>query len=469
MAVDISRILEESRAHSFDLFEEHVSPQWSRVLRTIGFNRNYVRGENAWLFDSEGRRYLDFMSGWGVFNFGRGYAPIRDAVAAALESEHPGWVAFDAPVLASKLSAELKRRVPNELDFTYFCNSGTEAIEAAIKLARGATGRAGVVHLVKSFHGLTNGSLAVNGDSSFRGPFEHFLDHGTAVKMGDLEALEQALATGEQAAFIFEPVQGKGVFIPPEGYLLEAQRLCRKYGTLMIADEVQSGLGRTGKFCAIEWEEGLDPDFILFSKALSGGFVPVGAVVMRRGIYEKVYSSMERAMIHACTFGMGNLAMAAGLAVVDALDESVLARTRELGTRFREGIEALKPRYEMISEVRQRGLMIGIEFGAPRSLKLKTGWTLVHKMDENLFPQAVVIPLFDDHRILTQVAGHAIDVVKLLPPLTITDEDVTWFLEGFEDCMSKLHRFPGPVWEVLKKLGKHAVTARSREKAEQSV
>ncbi len=467
MTLDIRGILESARGRQFEVFAENVHPQWTRVLKTIGFDKDYVGAEGSQLIDAEGKRYLDFMSGWGVFNFGRNHPTIKKALLDVLESDFPGWVAFDAPVLAGELARELKRRVPNDLGRVYFCNSGAETVEAALKFARRATGKTGFVHLKKAFHGLTTGALAANGDQSFRAGFEPFYPGGTQIELNDLEALERALETGEVGAFIFEPIQGKGVFLPEAGFLKEAERLCRKHGALMVADEIQSGMGRSGKFLAYEWED-IDPDIVLLSKALSGGYVPVGAVLMRTAIYEKVYSSMEKAMVHACTFGMGNLAMAAGLAALHVLDEEkLIERAARMGARFMSGLEELKERFELISEVRGRGLMIGIEFGKPKSLGLKTGWSLIHKMDQNLFPQAVVIPLMDDHRILTQVAGHAIDVVKILPPLVIEESEVDWFLRGFEDVMVNLHRFPGPVWEVLKKLSKHAVSSRSREKTRQ--
>ena len=463
MPVDIKDILSSAKGRQFDLFSNHVHPQWTKVLRTIGFNKSYVGAEGPHLIDTDGHRYLDFMSGWGVFNFGRNHPTIKKAIKDTISSDFPGWVAFDAPILAGELAKSLQSRVPNELERTYFCNSGTEAVEAALKFARCATRKSGFIYLKKAFHGLTNGALAANGDNSFRDDFAPFLPGGRMVELNDLAALEQALATGDIGAFIFEPIQGKGVNIPEPGYLKEAERLCKKHGALMIADEIQTGLGRTGKFVAYEWEN-IDPDIVLFSKALSGGYVPVAAVLMKKWIYQAMYSSMERAMIHTTTFSMGNLAMAAGLASLAVLDdENLIEKSRIMGKKFKAELNVMKSQFELIQDVRGRGLMIGVEFGKPESLGLKTAWKMIHKMDRNLFPQAVVIPLFDDHRILSQVAGHAIDVVKFLPPLTIDDNDLKWFTNGFEQVMANLHKFPGPVWEVLKKLSKHAMTAHSRE------
>jgi ornithine--oxo-acid transaminase len=464
MPIDINAIIAETRGRNFELFEEHVNPVFVKVQRMLGFNRTWVRGEGPYLWDEHGTRYLDFLTNWGVFNFGRRHPAIRNALQQVLDSDFPGWVGFDAPPLAAVLARELVKRMLPGLDMVYFSNSGTEAIEAAIKFARAHTGRPTTIHLAKAFHGLTMGSLSLNGEASFRRGFDPMLPDSSEVKLGDLRALEARLIKGDVAAFVFEPIQGKGVNIASDEFLLGAQNLCRKFGTLMICDEVQTGMGRTGRFLASHWIEGLQPDVICLSKALSGGYIPVGATITRRAIYDSVYDGMHRAIVHASTFGMGNMAMAAALASLSVLDDEKLPeRALELGARFRTGIEAMVPRFEFLKGVRQRGLIIAIEFGPPESMSLRAAWAMVNKMDENLFAQAIVLPLLDDHHILTQVAGHAMPIIKLLPPLNISEADVDWFLEALEDVMVKLHKFPGPAWEVLKKLGNHALTAKRRE------
>lgn len=464
MPIDINAIIAETRGKNFELYEEHINPVFVKVLRTLGFNRTWVRGEGAYLWDETGTRYLDFLTNWGVFNFGRRHPAIRNALQQVMEAEFPGWVGFDAPPLAAVLARELVKRMPPGLDTVYFSNSGTEAIEAAIKFARGYTGRPSTVHLAKAFHGLTMGSLSLNGEASFRRGFEPMLPGSSEVKMGDLAGLEARLAKDDVAAFVFEPIQGKGVNIASDEYLLGAQELCRKYGTLMVCDEIQCGMGRTGRFLASQWVPDFRPDIVCLSKALSGGYIPVGATITRRAVYDSVYDSLHRAIVHASTFGMGNMAMAAALASLSVLDdEKLMDRAMVLGERFRKGIEAMVPRFEFLKGVRQRGLMIAIEFGQPESMSLRAAWAMVNKMDENLFAQAIVLPLLDDHHILTQVAGHAMPIVKILPPLNIGESDVDWFLAALEDVMIKLHKFPGPAWEVLKKLGNHALTAKKRE------
>jgi acetylornithine/succinyldiaminopimelate/putrescine aminotransferase len=403
-------------------------------------------------------------SGFGVFSVGRNHPDVRRALTEFMASDYPSLVQLDAPLLPGLLAQELKKRVPSGLERVHFTSSGTESVEAAIKFARCATRKPAIIYCEKAFHGLTTGALSINGDDVFREGFAPFLPECRAIPFNDLEALDRALAARDVAAFIVEPIQGKGVILPAPGYLAEAARLCRKHGALFIVDEIQTGLGRTGTFLAIEQEGNVDPDMILLSKALSGGYVPIGAVLMRSSIYEKVFSSLERAVIHGSTFAKSGLAMVAGLATLTVLDEyALLANAERMGRLIADGLERLRPRFEFIKEIRQRGLMVGIEFGEPRSLGGKAAWAVMHKMDRSLFPQAVIIPMMDEHHILAQAAGHHIDVIKLLPPLVIGEDDVRWFLNAFELVMTSLQKFPGPAWDVLMRIGKIAMTSRPRQ------
>lgn len=455
---DIKALLREHEGRNYELHADHVNPQFSKVLRTIGFDRCYVRAQGPYLWDNHGQKHLDLISGYGVFTMGRNHPEIRQALTDFFETEYGTLVKLEAPLLSGLLAAELKRRMPNQLDMVYFTNSGAYGIETAIKFARCATRRPAIIYCKKAFHGLSMGSLSINGDDTFREGFEPFLPGCRPILYNDLDALEQELRKGDVAAFIVEPVQGKGVNIPSPGYLSGAAALCRKHGTLFVADEVQTGMGRTGKFLGIEHDGNVDPDIVVMAKALSGGYVPVGAVLTRRSIYDKVFSSMERAVVHSSTFGQGSLAMVAGLATLHVMDRHQLVqRAEKFGNLIGEGLRAMQPSFEFFKEVRWRGCMVGIEFGAPKSLGLKAAWALAHKMDKSLFPQAAVIPLMEDHRIITQVAGHHIDVVKLLPPLVIDESDVRWFLDAFEKVMVDMHRFPGPVWEALSRIGVNAI------------
>jgi ornithine--oxo-acid transaminase len=334
----------------------------------------------------------------------------------------------------------------------FFTNSGTEGVETAIKYARAATGKSRIVHCKRSFHGLSLGSLSVNGNDEFKEGFGQMLEPVSAVPFNDLAALECELARGDVAGFIVEPIQGKGVFVPSETYLPEAAALCRKHKAIFIADEVQTGLGRTGKMFACEhW--GVEPDILIVAKALSGGYMPVGAVLSKRWIHEKVFSRLDRCFVHSSTFTENDLAMAAGLATLSVLrDEKLVENAAAMGNRLSERLRAVGSQYEMFGEVRGRGLMVGIEFRPPTSLSLKMGWNLLHKLDASLFCQAMLIPLLSEHHVLAQVAGHHLDVIKLLPSLVVNEDDVDYVVGAFDHVMAACHRFPGPVWEVGKRL-----------------
>ena len=466
MPLDIARLIEEHAGKNLALHAEHVNPRFARVLRTIGFDRCYTHAEGPWLRDASNRRYLDLISGYGVFALGRNHPAIRRSLEEFLALSYPSLVQMEAPLLSGLLAAELKRRVPAPLDTVCFTNSGTEGIEAAIKFARRATGRPAILYCEHAFHGLTNGALSINGDEIFREGFGPLLPDCRSIRFGDLGTLDAALSAGDVAAFVVEPIQGKGVHVPHDGYLREAAAMCRAHGTLFVADEVQTGIGRTGHFVAISRDGDVSPDMLVLSKALSGGYVPIGAVMMKRDVYDAVFSSLERSVVHSSTFAQGSLAMVAGLATLAALDdEDAIANAATVGEHLRSGLSELVPRYEFLHEVRGRGMMIGIELCEPQSAALKTAWRMVHRMDASLFPQALVMPLLDEHGMITQVAGHRMDVIKLLPPLNLTVELADRFLAAFEAVVARLERFPGPAWDLLARIGKFTLTSRTRRGA----
>ncbi|HEV3183229.1 MAG TPA: aspartate aminotransferase family protein [Xanthobacteraceae bacterium] len=460
MSLDIADLFAEREAERYSLHTRHLNEQMVRVLRTIGFDKGFCRGSGPYLFDRDGERYLDLLSGWGVFALGRNHPAVRDALSQVLDGDFPNLVQMDVSALAGVLAERLLRQVPY-LDKIFFANSGTESVEAALKFARAATGRSGIVHCSHAFHGLSYGALSVNGDEVFRAGFGPLLPECVEVPFNDLDALERALSSRKVAAFIVEPIQGKGVVIPDDDYLRGALDLCRRHGTLFVADEIQTGLGRTGRFLAIEhW--GIEPDMVLMAKSLSGGHVPVGALATRKWIFDKVFDRMDRAVVHGSTFAKNDLAMAAGLATLDVIErEGLLDNATRLGARLLRAFDGFAQRYELVKSARGKGLMIGIEFGAPQSLKLKASWNVLETVSAGLFCQLIVIPLFKDHKILTQVAGHASHTIKLLPALTISEADCEWIERAFAAVIADAHRVPGAVWSLGKTLVDNAMRARA--------
>jgi len=460
MSLDIKGLIAQRGAERYELHASHLNEQMVHVLKTIGFDKRYQRGVGQYLYDEQGERYLDLLSGWGVFAVGRNHPTVREALTAVLDSELPNLVQMGVSALSGLLAERLLEFVPH-LDKVFFSNSGTEAVESAIKFARAATRRSGIVYCSHAFHGLTYGALSLNGDQNFRAGFGPLVPECIEVPFNDLAALEQALAARTAAAFFVEPIQGKGVVLPDDGYLRGAFELCRKYGTLFVADEIQTGLGRTGRFLASEhW--GIEPDMVLLAKALSGGHVPVGAVLTHKWVFDKVFNSMVRAVVHGSTFSKNDLAMAAGLATLEVIEsERLIEKSAQLGERLLRSFEEMSRRHELIRSVRGKGLMIGIEFGPPRSARLRASWNLLETASSGLFCQLIVIPLFNDHQLLTQVAGHGNHTIKLLPSLTISEDDCEWIEQSFDAVIAGAHRTTGAVWKLGKTLVGNAVRARS--------
>ncbi len=448
MPFDIKALVSERFGENYDLHERHINRTLVTVQRTIGFDKVYARASGAYLYDKEGAAYLDFLSGYSVYNIGRNHPVVKKALHDVLDLDLPNMVQMDCSLLSGLLAEALLKKLPDHLDSVFFCNSGTEAMEGAIKFARSATGRSGLISLNSAFHGLSLGALSVMGCESFRDGFGPYLPDCAAVALGDLAGLEALLATKRFAAFVAEPVQGKGVHYPKDDFYVRAQELCRQYGTLFICDEVQTGLGRTGRWFGFEhWN--LEPDIITIAKSLSGGYVPVGAIVMRREIYQKTFSRLDRCVVHSSTFGRNNMAMACGLATLQVLDdEDLVANAARTGQRLKEKLEALKERHSLIKEVRGMGLIIGIEFHEPKELSARLGWKFLHRVEKELFPQMIVTSLLSKYRILSQVSSHGVDEIKILPPLMIGDREIDLFVDALDQVLGLCRKFPGPIWDL---------------------
>lgn len=454
--LDVSELFVGRQAQRSSMHARHLNEQLVRVLKTIGYDVGFQKGQGQYLFDRDGARYLDLLSGFGVFAIGRNHPALRQALKTVLDADFPNLVQLDVSTLAGVLAERLLEHVPY-LDKVFFSNSGAETVEAAIKFARGATGRPGIVSCSHSFHGLTYGALSLMDDANFRSGFEPVLPGCTQIPFNDLAALEKALSSRQVAAFIVEPIQGKGVNMPADEYLPGAAALCKKYGSIFIADEIQTGIGRTGKFLAVEhWN--VEPDMVLLAKALSGGHVPVGALLTRKSIFDKIFNQMDRAVVHGSTFSKNDLAMAAGIATLDVIkQERLVEQAAKRGAELRLALTRMVPGYELLKEVRGKGLMIGIEFGPPKSLKLKASWNLLETANKGLFCQLITVPLFKEHKILTQVSGHGSHTIKLLPPLVITEEDCNWIEKSFDDVIAASHKVPGAIWSLGKTLVDNAV------------
>jgi len=461
MAFDLKEIVAARLGENYQLHEQHLNRTLVAAQRVIGFDKVYSRAEGAYLYDMDNAAYLDFLSGYSVFNIGRNHPAVQKAIRDVLDLDLPNMVQMDCSLLSGLLAEALTKRTPKHLDAVFFCNSGTEAMEGALKFARAATQRPRVFSLGGAFHGLSLGSLSLMGCESFTEGFGPLMEgFDGRIALDDLTTLERELFKRDVAAFVIEPVQGKGVNFPRGDFFNRAQELCRNFGTLLICDEIQTGLGRTGRMFGFEhWN--LEPDIITLAKTLSGGYVPCGAIVARRDIYQKTFSRMDRCVVHSTTFGRNNLAMACGLAALEVLDdEKLIENSARMGQLLIDRIDALRQKHSFIKEVRGKGLMIAIEFHEPNEFKLKMAWKLLHKVDKVLFAQMVVTQMIAQHRILTQVAGHAMDVIKILPPLIIGEREVDLFVDALDATLTECRKFPGPMWEIGNNFVRHALRSK---------
>jgi ornithine--oxo-acid transaminase len=438
-------------------YADYVNPQWVRLLNLLQMNVRYERCLASELYTSDGRRILDFLSGYSVHNAGHNHPAIVAALKEELDRCGPAMLQSHVAELAGELGARLCRSAGGRAAKAFFCSSGSEGVEAVIKFSRAHTRRPGLLYADGAFHGLTCGALSLMSEGLWRDGFGPLLPGIESVEFGNLEALEQKLRTRKFAAFVVEPIQGEaGIRVPEAGYLGAAQGLCRRYGTLLVADEVQTGLGRTGKFLASH-HFCIEPDMVVLAKALSGGLVPVGAVLMPDVVYDSIYDSIQRSIVHTSTFSENSLAMRAGLATLDVLEsEDLPRRAAHLGGVLRERLTRALDAYEMVGAVRGIGLMCGIEFAPPRRLRLRVPFETFRRIHPGMFGQVVVMRLFRDHGILTQMCGNNFLVLKVAPPLVVSEAQIDCFVDAIQSVVEVMH-CSGTFWSEALGLANRAV------------
>ena len=430
----------EPGALGSERYARRVNREWVRLLELLQMNVRYERCQGVELFTDDGKCILDFLSGYCVHNVGHNHPHVVRALQDELERCGPAMVQTHVADLAGELAEKLCERAGGRLAKAFFASSGSEGVEAAIKFARAHTGRAGLLYANGAFHGLTCGALSLMGDSFWREGFGPLLPETEAISFDNIAALEQKLASKRFAAFIVEPIQSEaGIRVPTGEYFRAAQSLCRRYGTMLVLDEVQTGMYRTGPFLAAQ-HFAVDPDMVVLAKAMSGGLIPVSAVLMSEAIYDSVYGSLRRAIIHTSTFSENSLAMRAALATLEVLEnENLGQRARETGEFLRARLSEALRGYEMVRAVRGEGLLLGIEFTAPKSLRLRIPFETFLHIHPAMFGQIVVMRLFRDHGILTQICGNNFMVLKVAPPLVVTDAQSDEFVSAISAVVELVH------------------------------
>ncbi|MDE3106296.1 MAG: aspartate aminotransferase family protein [Acidobacteriota bacterium] len=430
---------------------------WARLLDVLGMNLRYTRCSGTELHTSDGQTILDFLSGYCVHNVGHNHPHVVGELVAELQRQSPAMLQSNVVESAGELASALCAHVGGRVQKAFFCSSGSEGIEAVIKFARAHTRRTDIVYASGAFHGLTCGALSLMGSDFWRESFGPMLAGTHEVPFGDLQALEQVLTRHKIAAVVLEPIQAEaGIVLPPANYLRDAQALCHKHGTLFVLDEVQTGMGRTGTFVAAQ-RYGVEPDMVVLAKALSGGLVPCAAVLMTDAIYRSVFPSLKRAFIHTSTFSENCLAMRAGLSVLEVLDrEGLIERGERLGEQFRTMLREALAGFEMVAEVRGAGMMTGVVFQPPRSLKLRLSYETFKAVHAGLLGQVLVMRLFQDRKMLTQICGNNFMVLKLAPPLTVSEEHLAYAVESVRSVLEAMHTSTA-FWTDALALGRRAL------------
>ncbi len=420
---------------SWHSFRKFVNPEIGRLLQQLSMDKTFVSGEGCYLYDREGHRYLDFLAQYGALPFGFNPPRVWAALNDLQQRAEPSFVQPSALDPAGTLAERLLASAPPGLRFVTFSNSGAEAVEAAIKLSRSATQRTGILATKDGFHGKTMGALSATARAKYQRPFGVPVAGFDYVPYGDLEALEEAVATRRYAAFMVEPLQGEGGIVePPPGYLRAAWEACKRSGTLFVADEIQTGLGRTGAMYACS-TEGVTPDIMTLAKALGGGLMPIGACLSTADVYNEDFG-----LHHSSTFAGNALACRAGIATLDLLEENqgeLVRQVADNGVRLKQGLLELRRRYpEIIDEVRGRGYFLGIKFGIDRTFG--GDGLLGYLGEQDALTALVVSHLLNFERVRVGYTLNRAKVMRIEPPLIATWEDCQVFLEAFERVLEVL-------------------------------
>ena len=419
-------------------YKKYINPQLTTLLKTLGFNKTFIKAKDMIIWDKDGKEYLDFLGAYGALNIGHN----NDAVIEALNriSHMPNLLQIGMNSLTSILAKNLAEITPGDLKYTFFCNSGAEAVEGALKLAKISTEKSGIIYCKGAFHGKSMGALSVTGRNKYKKYFEPMVPLTFEVTYGDINELRVILEKHDNiAAFIVEPIQGEGgIIVPPIGYLKRAKELCSQYGVLLIADEIQTGFGRTGYWFACE-AEGVTPDIMCIAKSLSGGIIPIGAYIANEEVWKRGYGTIDKCLLHTSTFGGNTWACAAGISTIQFIAENDLENeTLAKGKYLIDRLFELKNKYPILKEVRGRGLMVGLEF---ETMKIPLINGLIDKNTKELVNEyiggVVASELITNYNIITAYTLNNPNVIRIEPPLTVTYEQLDRFVNALQEILAK--------------------------------
>ncbi|MFZ5892512.1 MAG: aspartate aminotransferase family protein [Myxococcota bacterium] len=439
---------------SIDAYARHVNPAFVRLLGTFGYGRVFVRARGTTLFDDQGREYLDMLAAFGAANLGHNSPALIECMKSFLDEEAMNLIHIGPQPHAAKLASELAAALSPPLEVTMFSNSGGEAVESAIKLARVATRRSAIIYAYGSFHGTGLGPLSVMGHPRLREPFEPLLPDCHAVRFGDLDALKRVLTENRAAAFVVEPIQAEGgVIMPPPNYLAEARDLCKRKGALFVLDEVQTGLGRTGTLFAYE-TSGCVPDVLVLGKSLGGALLPLSVAITSREIWRRAFGSQDKFDLHGSTYSGNALACRVGSEVLRQVRaDGFVATARERGERFLNALRTILMGHPLVREVRGAGLLIGIELGPTDStLGQRVFGQLFESVSEKVFGQWLAVRLLE-RGIVCQPASQHWNVLRLEPPLTVSNAEIDRTVLEIRNLLSEYTALLPLMKDVAQRLG----------------
>ncbi len=441
----IKDMVEQHLNSSDHLSKKHVHPRMLKMMDMAGMNIAFQRAEGPYFYDDQGNRYLDLLSGGGVHFIGRHHPEVREAVNAVNNMDIPNLSVINASALGGLLAGELIDLLGPGFSKVQYSNSGSESNEVALRFARYCTRRRRFLFLKGAFHGRTYGAISMCGFDEMKEGMDPRMPTCTPITPNDLDELRYELSKGDVAAFFYEAVQGMTLDTLEVDYLREARRLCDEFGTLLVADEVQTGFARMGNHWFAFQEAGIVPDMVCLSKTLSGGAAPIAATVIGDHVYDTVFKKFKSGPIYFSTFAENNISMAAGLATVKVLkDLDAPKRAAEISKKFRDGLYALKDKHDVIDRVAGKGMMIGIYFkNSEHHPLLRAQQAIMGAFDNGTFGASVNVELVRKHRIIVQIPGPGLNAIKILPPVILEDEDIQYFLDSLDSVLTEMYASAG--------------------------
>ncbi|KAB3531275.1 aspartate aminotransferase family protein [Alkaliphilus pronyensis] len=433
---------------------EYINPYLLKLLKLLKLNKRFVRAKGTSLWDESGNQYIDFLGAYGAINLGHNNDKVLEKLN--LIKQAPNLLQTALNPFAAVLAENISMITPGKLKYSFFCNSGAEAVEGALKIAKIATGKSRIIYCKDSFHGKSLGALSVTGRDKYKKHYGPMVPNATEVPFGNIQELRKAIDNYDDiAAFIVEPIQGEGgVIIPPIGFLKEAYELCRSKEILFIADEVQTGFGRTGDWFACDLEE-ITPDILCMAKSLGGGIIPMGAYTTTEEVWKKAYGSLDKCLLHTSTFGGNTWGCAAAITTIQVIHaEELHIAAREKGAYFISRLMKLKDKYSILKDVRGRGLMIGLEFNNTKiSNKLLDSILGDRKTSlMEYFGGMIASELANKYRIITAYTLNNPNVIRVEPPLIITYPEIDYFVDSLEAVLTDYKGLSGMTMQTIKNL-----------------